>query len=197
MPKFLDAPSWYDENGTLTTVNQYAQKMSGYKSIKYLGGGSYSAFAYSGNYGPTPPDDLYFLRAGTSNDQILTWNNGYPQWSNASDVVPTPYVIYFHNASGGTPATNSVSFLMFFDTTPNISDMYDVRSIVQSRGQQYSIFGGFVGGRGKYYPTSMTANASQITVQGISFDMSGTSTPVPIQSNTFNDYTVICKSLYP
>lgn len=116
MPKFLDAPSWYDEHGNLTTINEYAQTIVGTTSIKYNGGGSYSKFPYC--QGPSPVSDLWLIDTPSSNSvDYIRWN-GAPQWAEFDktyvyrgrvygDGAGTLQCLFFTNL---TPIQNNIHF---------------------------------------------------------------------------------------
>ena len=95
MPKFLDAPSWYDETGTLRTLSGTVRfnSLAGYVDLPYTtfaSGGARSSYyvltsaGTNGNIAYSNGSYPMWLSNGTSG-QVLTSNgNAAPSWKNLS-----------------------------------------------------------------------------------------------------------------
>lgn len=91
MPKFLDAPSWYDSTGTLRTLSGTVRfnSVAGYVDLPYTSfasGGAYSSYyvltsaGTNGNIAYSNGTSPAWLSNGTSG-QVLTSNgNAAPSW---------------------------------------------------------------------------------------------------------------------
>lgn len=91
MPKFLDAPSWYDNTGTLRTLSGTVRfnSVAGYVDLPYTSfasGGAYSSYyvltsaGTNGNIAYSNGTSPAWLSNGTSG-QVLTSNgNAAPSW---------------------------------------------------------------------------------------------------------------------
>ena len=95
MPKFLDAPSWYDETGTLRTLSGTVRfnSLAGFVDLPYTtfaSGGARSSYyvltsaGTNGNIAYSNGSYPMWLSNGTSG-QVLTSNgNAAPSWKNLS-----------------------------------------------------------------------------------------------------------------
>lgn len=112
MPKFLDAPSWYDETGTLRTLSGTVRfnSLAGFVDLPYTtfaSGGARSSYyvltsaGTNGNIAYSNGSYPMWLSNGTSG-QVLTSNgNAAPSWKNPS--------LYTHLIMIGTSATSGAS----------------------------------------------------------------------------------------
>ena len=71
MPKFLDAPSWYDETGTLRTLSGTVRfnSLAGFVDLPY------TTFASGG-----ARSSYYVLTSAGTNGNIAYSNGSYPMW---------------------------------------------------------------------------------------------------------------------
>ena len=113
MPKFLDAPSWYDETGTLRTLSGTVRfnSLAGFVDLPYTtfaSGGARSSYyvltsaGTNGNIAYSNGSYPMWLSNGTSG-QVLTSNGDAqtPSWKNLS--------LYTHLIMIGTSATSGAS----------------------------------------------------------------------------------------
>ena len=157
MPKFLDAPSWYDNDGNLKTIKgtYTIAVLGGFGStieVPYVGGGntqslpnvSGRALVRQGNdYGQIPywqngAVGFENIAAGTEKGQVLTWNGSRvaPSWATPS--ISRSY-LYCHNVRMTHSYSASTYYHLlfsFFSTrnTPYTTSSYsDMRSDIYSR----------------------------------------------------------------
>lgn len=214
MPKFLDAPSWYDSDGTLQTIQRVVSlnlSTPGYGLMWKIPVTNAKLSQETDNYYVVPG-------AGTNAGSILSWQNngGVYSWgtlsrgtsgrvltSTSSGIawqeidIPKLYGISFHNAQPGSPSTNSVDLYIMSSTYPNITDMYGVQDLVQAAQESgnwitISLINGYVSNTYRPVSISYLHKITQPIFTGLVIEgMDGSaSITEQIPSNTYDDYTV-------
>ena len=156
MPKFLDAPSWYDETGTLRTLSGTVRfnSQAGYVDLPYTsfasGGArsSYYLFNSAGTNGNIAYSNGYYpmwLSNGTSG-QVLTSNgNAAPSWKNLSLKQTN---LYCHNVRMSHSYSATTYYSIIFSFFAERSTPYTTSSFSYMRNDIYSRYG--VVGEGCY-----------------------------------------------
>ena len=150
MPKFLDAPSWYDSDGTLQTIQRVVSlnlSTPGYGLMWKIPVTNAKLSQETDNYYVVPG-------AGTNAGSLLTWQNngGVYSWgtlskgaegtmltATSSGVSWSTPKLYCHNVTAYRTNMYSFSFSVILNTDTQINDIYDVSSILQDiQGGSYS-----------------------------------------------------------
>lgn len=162
MPKFLDAPSWYDNDGNLKTIKgtYTIAVLGGFGStieVPYVGGGntqslpnvSGRALVRQGNdYGQIPywqngAVGFENIAAGTEKGQVLTWNGSRtaPSWKGLSSLISlTTTKLYCHNIQMSYSYSASYYYSImfsFFSTMPTAYTKSSVSRMIEDIYNQY------------------------------------------------------------
>lgn len=99
MPKFLDAPSWYDETGTLRTLSGTVRfnSLAGFVDLPY------TTFASGG-----ARSSYYVLTSAGTNGNIAYSNGSYPMWLSNG----TSGQVLTSNGTGAAPSWRSTSLFL-------------------------------------------------------------------------------------
>ena len=207
MPKFLDAPSWYDESGSLkniytarvqtggayahsTNYSYYTDNSSTPTFYAFGENGTHGEIAYYDGYGPG------WLSPGTSGQVLVSSGTGRPpSWGDIK--IPKMWGISFSNSQPGSPATNWIQLYIMSSTNPNITNMYGVQDLIQATQESgnwitISLINGYV--NNSYRPVSISYQnkTTQPRFTGLLIEgwSGSTSTTVQISNNTYSNYTV-------
>ena len=208
MPKFLDAPSWYDESGALKNI--YAARVTTGGASAHLTNYSYYtdnsstptfyAFGENGTFGEIAYFDGWgpgWLSPGTSGQVLVSNGTGRaPSWGNIK--IPKMWGISFSDSQPGSPATNWIQLYIMSSTNPNITDMHGVQDLIQAtqesgEGRVISLINGYVAG-GAYRPMSISYQnkTTQPRFTGLVIEgrNGSASTTVQISNSAYGNYTV-------
>lgn len=156
MPKFLDAPSWYDETGTLRTLSGTVRfnSLAGFVDLPYTtfaSGGARSSYyvltsaGTNGNIAYSNGSYPMWLSNGTSG-QVLTSNgNAAPSWKNLSLKQTN---LYCHNVRMSHSYSATTYYSIIFSFFAERSTPYTTSSFSYMRNDIYSRYG--VVGEGCY-----------------------------------------------
>ena len=220
MPKFLDAPSWYDSDGNKRTIVTTMRI-----GVSNTGGGCYCNVPVisegSVNLDGIPEQPLYTLPflsgtqsvggipywSGTQNGyrvfgqgtsgQVLTSNgNAAPSWEDIE--FPKMWGISFHNAQlGQGAATNAIDLYVMSSTNPNITDMNGVQDLIQAVQESgyrisISLINGYVNSTYRPESISYQNKTTQPMFRGLLIEgrNGSTSTTAQISYLEYDDYTV-------
>lgn len=186
MPKFLDAPSWYDSDGTLRTIQRVVSlnlSTPGYGLAWNIPVTNAKASQETDNYYVVPG-------AGTNTSSLLTWQNsgGVYHWgtlakgtegtmltATSSGVSWSKPKLYCHNVTAYRTNMYSFSFSVILNTDTQINDIYVVSSILQDiQGGSYS--------SDPFYPCTGGAWRASTTISG----------PPVVSKNTYVDFLCMC-----
>lgn len=194
MPKFLDAPSWYDSDGELREIAGYYSVGANYGSfqIPALSENSSSPFGSTIYVSTTSPGDgqvcvssyghLTMTSGGTAGNVLLKAANGAPQWAELNKT----YVYRGHISGNGI---GTLQCLFFTDLTPTQNNIHfsTAEEAVACTVILPSVW------ENDYFPYQISTVAgmgSGYYLYCIRFDGSGTSNQV-LPSSWWNQYCIV------
>ena len=160
MPKFLDAPSWYDDDGNLKTIQgtYTIAVLGGWGStieVPYVGGANKEYLSHisgrtlvgQGNaFGQIPywqngSVGFQNIAAGVEGGQVLTWNSSStpPSWKGLSSLISlTTTKLYCHNIQMWYSYSATTYYNIVFSFFSTRSTAYTTSTLSTMRSDIYS-----------------------------------------------------------
>ena len=137
MPKFLDAPSWYDETGTLRTLSGTVRfnSLAGFVDLPYTtfaSGGARSSYyvltsaGTNGNIAYSNGSYPMWLSNGTSGQVLMSNGNAAPSWGTL------PFYLHRIYITGGTTGKFTINVYSMSSTTVSNNNVSGLVSFLRS-----------------------------------------------------------------